>query len=81
VIESAVIVILGVFAGAITGLILSWVLMTGEEFSGGAEIEFLVPWDLIVITLASAIVAALLMAWIPARQAARVLPAEALRYE
>jgi putative ABC transport system permease protein len=81
VIESAVIVIIGVLAGGITGLILSWTLMTGEEFSGGAEIDFLVPWDLILITLAATIVAALLMAWIPARQAARVLPAEALRYE
>lgn len=81
VIESAVIVIVGVFAGAISGLLLSWILMTGEEFSGGAEIDFLVPWNLIFITLASAIVAALLIAWIPARQASRVLPAEALRYE
>ena len=31
--------------------------------------------------LAAAIVAALLMGWIPARRAARVLPAEVLRYE
>ena len=81
VIESAVIVIIGVLAGGVTGLILSWTLMTGEEFSGGAEIDFLVPWELIIITLTAAIVAALLMAWIPARQASRVLPAEALRYE
>jgi putative ABC transport system permease protein len=81
VIESAVIVVIGVFAGAISGLLLSWILMTGEEFSGGAEIDFLVPWNLIIITLVLAIAAALLMAWIPARQAARVLPAEALRYE
>jgi putative ABC transport system permease protein len=81
VIESAVIVILGVLAGGITGLILSWTLMTSEQFTSGAEIDFLVPWDLIVITLSAAVVAALLMAWIPARQASRVLPAEALRYE
>jgi putative ABC transport system permease protein len=81
VIESAVIVILGVLAGGITGLILSWTLMTSDQFTSGAKIDFLVPWDLILITLSAAIVAALLMAWIPARQASRVLPAEALRYE
>jgi ABC-type antimicrobial peptide transport system permease subunit len=42
---------------------------------------FVVPWPLIIITLATSIAAALLMSWIPARQAAQVLPAEALRYE
>ncbi|HVL23657.1 MAG TPA: FtsX-like permease family protein [Thermomicrobiales bacterium] len=81
VIESAVIVIIGVLAGAIFGLILSWMLVTSDQFSSGTQVDFLVPWDLILVTLATAIVAALLMAWLPARRAARVLPAEALRYE
>ena len=81
VIESAVIVILGVLAGGITGLILSWSLITGDEFSAAGDSTFIVPWSLIIITLVAAVVAALLMAWIPARQASRVVPAEALRYE
>jgi putative ABC transport system permease protein len=81
VIESAVIVIVGVLAGGITGLLLSWNLVTSPDFSSGADVGFIVPWSLIAITLAAAVVAALLMAWIPARQASRVVPAEALRYE
>ncbi len=81
VIESAVIVILGVLAGGITGLILSYTLITSDDFSQGVESTFVVPWSLITITLATSIMAALLMSWIPARQASRVVPAEALRYE
>lgn len=81
VIESAIVVILGVLAGGITGLMLSWNLITGDEFSAAGNSTFIVPWTLIIITLATAVIAALLMSWIPARQASRVLPAEALRYE
>ncbi len=81
VIESAVIVILGVLAGGVTGLILSYTLIKSDDFSAGLESTFVVPWPLIIITLATSIAAALLMSWIPARQAAQVLPAEALRYE
>lgn len=82
VIESAVVVILGVLSGAIFGLILAYNLMTGEFFTeGGTTPTFIVPWATIAVTLAAAIVAALLMAWLPARQASHVVPAEALRYE
>ena len=81
VLESAMTVILGVLAGGITGLILSYTLITGDEFSQGVDSTFIVPWNLIIIMLVTTIVAALLMSWIPARQASRVVPAEALRYE
>jgi putative ABC transport system permease protein len=81
VLESAMTVILGVLAGGVTGLILSYSLITSDDFSQGVESTFIVPWNLIIITLVTTVVAALLMAWIPARQAARVVPAEALRYE
>src|SRR5665811_1517204 len=81
VIESAVIVILGVLAGGITGLILSYTLITSDEFTQGTEATFVIPWPLIIITLVASIVSALLMSWVPARQASRVAPAEALRYE
>jgi putative ABC transport system permease protein len=82
VIESAIVVILGVVSGAVLGLILAYELMTSEDFAEGASIEgFTVPWLIIGITLTTAILSALLMAWLPARQASQVLPAEALRYE
>lgn len=82
VIESGVIVVLGVVSGAVLGLILAWELMTSDSFTdGGTGTGFIVPWLEISVTLVTAIVAALLMAWLPARQASQVLPAEALRYE
>jgi putative ABC transport system permease protein len=81
VLESALTVILGVLAGGITGLILSYSLITSDDFSQGVDSTFIVPWTLIVIMLVTTVVAALLMSWIPARQASRVMPAEALRYE
>jgi putative ABC transport system permease protein len=80
--ESAIVVILGVASGALLGLLLAWQLMSSEAFTEGASVSgFTVPWLEIGIALFTAIVAALLMAWLPAQQASRVHPAEALRYE
>lgn len=82
VLESAVIVILGVLSGAVFGLILARNVIASSFFvDGGSGISFVIPWGTIVVTIAASIVAALLMAWLPARQAASVAPAEALRYE
>ncbi|MGB3330841.1 MAG: FtsX-like permease family protein, partial [Thermomicrobiales bacterium] len=82
VMESAVIVILGVAAGAVFGLILARNVIASSFFAdGGSGISFLIPWGTVLTTIALSVVAALLMAWLPARQAATVAPAEALRYE
>lgn len=83
VLESAIVVILGVLAGAVFGLILAYSLMTSDNFTegSGGDVSFIIPWSTIIVTLLLSIVAALLMSWIPARQASRVIPAEALRYE
>jgi putative ABC transport system permease protein len=83
VLESAIVVVLGVLAGAVFGLILAYSLMTSDNFTegSGGEVSFIVPWSTIVVTLLLSIIAALVMAWLPARQASRVIPAEALRYE
>ena len=83
VIESGIVVILGVIAGGGLGLALSYLLMTSDDFTDGAPDAgmFIVPWATIIVTLLASVIAALLMSWLPARQASRVLPAEALRYE
>lgn len=83
VVESGIVVILGVLAGSVFGLTLSYLLMTSEAFTEGAPDagRFIIPWLTITATLGASVVAALLMAWLPARQASRVMPAEALRYE
>ncbi|MGH2560030.1 MAG: ABC transporter permease [Thermomicrobiales bacterium] len=71
---------IGVISGVVLGLALAWVLFQDDEFGAG-DINFLVPWGTLAVIVLSTIVAALLMTWIPARQASRIAPAEALRYE
>lgn len=41
----------------------------------------MIPWSIIIVILLITFVAALLMTLIPARQASKLAPAEALRYE
>jgi putative ABC transport system permease protein len=81
VIESSFVVVLGVVAGVSTGLFLAYNLMHSESFGGSEDITFLVPWGLLSVIIAATVVAALLMTWLPARQASGIAPAEALRYE
>ncbi len=79
--EAAFVVGLGVISGTLLGLMLARNLLTGGEIATTGAIDFVVPWSTITIVLALAVSAALLMTWLPARQASRIAPAEALRYE
>ncbi|TVR75976.1 MAG: FtsX-like permease family protein [Sphaerobacteraceae bacterium] len=81
IIESAMITLLGVLSGGALALWLAYQLITSEEFADFGQIEFTIPWGLILFFGVLAIVASLIMAWIPARQASRVSIADALRYE
>jgi len=78
-IETAFIVGLGTLAGTILGVILARNLFTSDDAASSAG--FTVPWPIIATILVATIAAALLMTWLPSRQAARIAPAEALRYE
>jgi ABC-type lipoprotein release transport system permease subunit len=80
-IETTFVVAIGVVSGTVLGLALAYILFTDEEFSGGESIDFVVPWLLVTIILVIAFAMALLMTWVPSRQAASIAPAEALRYE
>lgn len=81
VIETGIIVILGSLAGVVLGLIVSYNLTSDPGMTGDNPVSFIVPWSTIGVTLGLAVGMALLMSWLPARQASRTLPAEALRYE
>jgi putative ABC transport system permease protein len=81
VIETGIIVILGSLAGVLLGLIVSYNLTSDPGMTGDNPVNFIVPWSTIGVTLGLAVGMALLMSWLPARQASRTLPAEALRYE
>lgn len=79
VLESAFIVVLGVLAGAVFGLITGYNVAGSDELTSGGSV--IIPWSTVGITVVIAIVAALLMTWLPAIQASKTAPAEALRYE
>jgi putative ABC transport system permease protein len=78
--ESSLVALLGVLIGTVLGLALSYNVINflKEDLAG---LEFQVPWLQIAIIAAVACVASLLMTFLPARQASRIYPAEALRYE
>ncbi len=79
-IETAFVVLLGLISGTFLGIALAQSLLNSPDFGTGSA-GFLVPWPLILVILAATMVIALLMAWLPSRQAAGIAPAEALRYE
>src|SRR5688572_7034073 len=79
-IETAFLVGLGGLAGTVLGVLLARNLFTSEDV-GSPGTGFIVPWAIVGVIAVSTNVAALLTTWIPARQAARIAPAEALRYE
>ncbi|MDP9358261.1 MAG: FtsX-like permease family protein, partial [Chloroflexota bacterium] len=78
-IETAFVVGLGVVAGTSLGIVLARNLFTSDDV--GSTSGFMVPWTIIISILVATVLMALLMTWIPSRQAARIAPAEALRYE
>ena len=80
-IESIFIVGLGVISGTTLGLLLARNLFTGAELDAPETLHFIIPWPTVIAILVATVIAALLMTWIPARQASRIAPAEALRYE
>jgi len=76
-IETGYIVGLGVLSGTVLGLLLSRNLFGSGDF----DAAFSVPWPIVTAIVVLTMVSALLMTWIPARRAAGIAPAEALRYE
>ena len=78
--ESSFIALLGILLGVGLGSLLSYNLVNaiGEDIPG---LSFTVPWMQIGIIVAIAYAFSLLTTFLPARQASRIYPAEALRYE
>ncbi|MDQ3512373.1 MAG: ABC transporter permease [Chloroflexota bacterium] len=79
-IEAAFVVILGVVVGTILGVVTAYNVFRSEGV-GPDGVDFTVPWTFIGAVLAVTTGAALLMTWVPAAQAGRIPPAEALRFE
>jgi putative ABC transport system permease protein len=79
--ETLFVVGIGIVAGTLLGVVLGYNLFNSEDAGAGGSGTFIVPWQLIAILVAGTLTVATLTTWIPARQASRVAPAEALRYE
>ncbi|MGA1792533.1 MAG: ABC transporter permease [Thermoplasmatota archaeon] len=77
--ESAFIAGSGLFIGTVLGIILGWILWRDELRK--VFPEFGIPWVELLLIGGGAFLVALLSSIAPSLKAARVIPAEALRYE
>jgi putative ABC transport system permease protein len=79
-IESSFVALLGIGLGVLLGYLLSFsILDTMSDQMPG--VTLVIPWTRIVFIAVVAYLASLITTFLPARQASRVYPAEALRYE
>jgi putative ABC transport system permease protein len=78
--ESSFIALLGIFLGVGLGTLLAFNLVTfiGDQVPG---LRFSMPWFQIGLIVSLAYAFSLLTTFLPARQASRIYPAQALRYE
>jgi len=76
--ESSFIALLGIGLGVVMGAATAWLYMQDSDMEG---MKALIPWGRIGLIAVVAYVASLFTTFIPAYRAARIYPAEALRYE
>ena len=79
-IETVFIVGMGILAGTLLGVVLAYNMFVSDDGAGSGA-SFMVPWQVISVILVATMSVALVMSWLPSRQAAGISPAEALRYE
>jgi putative ABC transport system permease protein len=78
--ESSFVAILGTLLGVVLGLVLAKNLVDSiAKTSSGVTLS--VPWLQILLIVLAAYIASLITTYLPAWQASRIYPAEALRYE
>jgi len=80
VLESSFIALMGILSGVVGGVIIARNLFTSGQFAGEG-IQFSIPWMEILPFIVIVLLVALLMTWLPSRNAANVPVADALRYE
>jgi len=77
--ESTFIAVEGVVIGTVLGVVTTWVLYTNSPAFGTLSGPFPVAWPAIAVTVGATLVASLLVTAAPARRAARIRPAVAVR--
>ena len=81
--EASFVALLGILLGVVLGLVLAHNFFYAEVARSGSMMEFTfsIPWTTLGIVVAIAYGTSLLTTFLPSWQAARIYPAEALRYE
>ena len=80
--ESSFVSLLGVAIGVVLGLILSYnAIQDIRQEEAEENLRWVVPWFQIGVIVVVTYLFSLLATYLPARQASRIYPAEALRYE
>jgi putative ABC transport system permease protein len=79
-IESSIVTLIGTAMGIGLGTLISWNIVDdiSNEIAG---LKFSIPWAQVAGIVLVALAFSLLMTWAPARQASKIYPSEALRYE
>jgi putative ABC transport system permease protein len=77
--ESSFVALEGILLGTVLSIVTSYLLFNNDKDLQGADIGFPIPWaNIALLVLAAAVASVLATAW-PARQAAKIRPAVALR--
>lgn len=78
--ESGIVAVLGSVLGIGLGTLIAWnIFKTISQESGG--VTFAIPWGNVGMVVLVAVIFSLLTTFLPARQASKISPSEALRYE
>lgn len=78
-VEAGFVAVQGVVVGAGLGLVTAWQVLTRTDSFGQLDVPFTVPWVALAVIVAVPLLAALVMTVVPARRAASIRPAVALR--
>jgi putative ABC transport system permease protein len=82
VLEAMLVAVSAIAIGTVLALALAYnVIRDSQSQPGNDNLAFAVPWLNLLVVFATVLGAALVSAWMPARKASRIQPAEALRYE
>jgi putative ABC transport system permease protein len=80
--ESSMVALVGIVVGSALAFAISFnIIRDSRQQASWENLQFSIPWLTLGLIFAVVFLAALVTAYLPARQASRVYPAEALRYE